>query len=638
MNKDWNYILNEDNLINESNILVNILDNDVNNIIYLYINNPNDYLNIIKIIKKNYIDYNTFYSIIDLFCIINKTKKISKAKKILNNYQNKLKNNNDFFTLLNYLNKCNLPFQERVFFEKYIKQYKNHKLTTGNQEKINKIYYYICKLNNELLTDLNNNNFHFEIPKKYVDTNSKINNINDDKLCFKINYHNYHFINNMITNNIMRSRLQNQFQHTSNKIINNFTKILILKHELAKRNGFNNYGEFLLDKSSKDFEHIEIYLKKFIESFTPNINNLFKKVCQELKLKKIYESDLRYWFSISKKKFIYSPNDIIVLLINVFNKFFGLTIIDSTTPNWNSNVISLNILNENSLVVGTIYLDLLKRNNKIKCPKTIILNDFFEDNGNYKLPTAVIVAGYDSLSEKILSIDDAIYLFKQFGFIIHHLVHKSNFGLNNVDLDLHSFMPILMEHLFLHFCPNIDSNITQIIKFEKIFYIFNISVEALFDLLIHTSEFFVNICKELAKDEKNLNVHMNKLYFNLYDLIMEKFKDNFEYPKIAINPHLLYRIINGDSCALYSNAFNNIMVYNLVQFLIDKNLGTSFRKKVLEPSNDYFRNLLNKFFEEHKIDSLKLSSILANNNNIDDEINNLKPKIIKEKINKISLF
>ena len=665
-NKNWKYIFNIDNLINESKIFLTNSQNNYDEIINTKIINNNTAENIINLLAINIIDFDSFYSIVELYNLVKKSKKFIIVKKLFDQHNNYIKNNYKLYDQLIILKKIySGSHEKKSFINNFIHRYfKNGSLDLSVNNNTMKINNYITKLQNQLENDKNSFTLHFNVDPNNIHKNMLMREIPSDKFIqFDINHFNYNYISSLLINSIDRNKLENLYYDNSNYVMKKFAKILILQHEFAKKNGSSNYGEFIYNKNTNDYQFIINVLKNIIDNLSPNIINLFKLITNNLQQSFISQIDVNYWFFHKKNIIKFSPNSVIQLFINVVKNIFGLNINISSNVNdlWHNSIIQLNVFDEKFILLGNIYLDLVYRKNKITCPHTVILDTYNELSST--LPSISIIAGYTSLSEKILSINDALYLFKQFGQIIHYVCHKSKFGILNVSNADHEFcnlMTYLMEYIFwnknnleilckenlpsketnLTFTNNIIDELIYINNLEKIHSLFFSSIDSLFDLLIHSSNSFVDICKDLIKDENNLHLHINKLYFNLYDNIVDKFKSYFKYNQNGVNPLLLNKIIDGNICTIYNNVFNNITAFNLFNLIAEKNNGIIFRKNVLENNNHCFKNLLNNFFtsENSQYNIFNLSLFLNNFNKNTDYFNllyNTKSKIntIRSKIN-----
>lgn len=638
----WIYITNHENLIKETNIILQIFKNNEKIILNTNLDNLSNYRKIFDLVVKNHIEYNNFFSINQICHSFNKSTYTKKSIRMLEKYFDNLKCNYNYFNKLKVLYNLSINQEEKIFIYQILDIYNRDFIVSNkNDQKLNLIQNYIHKLNNELFNYFNNYFIIYDIQSEYI---PKISKLNYQNLSFKINFNNYDYINSLIINSNLRNELQNTFFSITNTIMTNFTKMLILKHQFAKKNNFNHYGNYLTGKSNEDFVFIEKILKNNINYLNDELYNIFIQITKDLKISKVSEADIKFWLSNKKNGLFVSVNQLLDLLKILVKKYFGLILIDNNNIQvWDNSVKTLCIYDDNNTLLGYLFLDLLYKKNKIQCPKVVIINDYY----NYeqiKLPCIALIAGYNSLDEKILNLNDSLYLFKQFGFIIHHSSHKCKFGLNNIDTDLYNFMPCLMENIFWnteslsYICDNNDliDYLINIYKVEKIYYLFFSSINGLFDLLIHTSEPFVNICKELAKDENNLHIHINKLYFNLYDTLVSKFKICFSYNRNFINPNLIYKIINGDACILYNVIISNIMSFNLFNNL-NKNNIVKFRKTVLENPNDYFKNLLYQFSTQFSFDLFEIDKFIEYLKDNSFSKINTKQRIVKERINKISI-
>ncbi len=646
--KDWKYVLNINNLVRESKILLEYLNTNYNLILKANLLESGTARNVLDIIIKNNYEFNSFYSIIQLYELINKSKKIIDIKKLFDLYIENMNSETFQNILINIINICNTTNEEKLFINNLQNNYFKHKLLNKNDEKNIKILNYINTLNYKLNNEILSHKIQYNIDSTKLDDNFfKIYDCKNKNICLEINHNNYNYISSQIKDSQDRNKLEYLYYHSNNNILKNFSKILILRHQIAKKANYNNFGEFITNKKKSDFDFIADVLRNIIDNFSPKLQNIFDYISKDLNLDQISQADINFWFTSKKKNILFSPMDIIQLFINIAKKIFGLRVsIIEDTKTWDKTVITLSIHNESNKLYGHVYLDLLYRNNKITCPRVLVLNDHCKYQNNIIPSLLTIVAGYKSVTEKILSLNDAVYLFKQFGYIIQHSSHISNCGFYNMDYDFTNVISDLMEYFFwqknvlIHFCgkEKIDELIF-INKMEKIYSLYFSTIDALFDLLIHTSDFFVNLCKDLAKDELNLHRHMNKLYFDLYDKIMNRFQ-SFKYNKEISNPNIINKLIDEGAANVYNIVFNDIVAYNLFKLLSENNNGVKFRKFVLENPNDYFKNLINNFFSDEKSEYDMFNIDVFIKYLLDETIiNNINSKQhkIKEKISKITI-
>jgi len=123
---------------------------------------------------------------------------------------------------------------------------------------------------------------------------------------------------------------------------------------------------------------------------------------------------------------------------------------------------------------------------------------------------------------------------------------------------------------------------------EKVFKLFMLSINSIFDIIINYSKSFVDIRKDLLKDEQILYKYIDKLYSNLCSNTMKQFDNILEIPK-SINKDLI-KILISNNAMLYNCIFNK-----MISHTINKNLSVSFRKKVLEDNSDAFRQILSRY-------------------------------------------
>lgn len=605
MSKNWRYILNIKNIKTESISIFSLLFDNINTIIQTKINNRKIASYICNMISKNNIEYNSILSIIELYIILNNT--IVDDYKILNklirNYNKKILSR-DYIKQLYKLSEI-LDGEQKIFIDNIIKINYTNKISHTDDTKQNIIVEYISKLNYNLITKMSKCYFVLYLENNMIqESNTNINTT-------KINYNNYYKINNILLKQKDRYKLCTEYNKFTSIFLSDFTKLLILRHQYAKLSNYDHYGHYILNKSNNQFDSIEIILKNIINRLNEDIMYMMKLISNELELKKITHNDICYWIynQILNNNNNYNVTNIIHMFIKYSKKYFDITITKINNNNiWNDTSLSFSV-HRKELLIGYLFIDL--KSNNIQKHNIIVLNDyhhFHVDNELYsKIPHIVLIINHSSYSKKELNSNEAVNLFKEFGYIVHHFLHKSKYGLNNVDFEFHNFMPYLMEQIFWH-----NNKQTKYDKLYKLYNVYKLCIDSLFDILIHTSEPFIDMCKDLAKDEDNLDYHMNKLYFKLYDKIVDNFSDYFIYQNNNIDFDLIQKLINGDSCIIYTNILNDIISYNIYNIIDENNKNKDKLINALISSNDMFKNII--------INSFGDNNLMC----IDNYINNIK--------------
>lgn len=490
----------------------------------------------------------------------------------------------------------------------------NNENISPDDQKIKQLENIVSSLHNILRTDINKFSFvyrlHKDVINKIIIPKSYSLMENGNMINLNISIDNYNYINSMIYGQTYRKELQDKFYRINKNIMRNFAKSLILQHHVSKKYGYSSYGQYKLANSNTDLKYVELTLKNIIDNLVPLMKNYLDIIKRDMNVEYVLESDINYWFSNKKKIILLSPNNIINYVAYIVNLLFGLKF--SEISNNMCEIYDSRTGEE----LGTIYIDILCCDNKNKFPVIHSVGGCSGEKSKF-----VLTAGYTSISENILSLEDSVYLFKQFGILIYQILQKRMY-IDNIDIEHYNFMGYFMEHIFWDrkYLSNLIKDgfllsfITEIHKMELIKNMFFNSIDSLFDLLIHNSNHFVDVCRDLAKDEKNLHTHINKLYFNLFDSLMSPLKNIFTYDKSYFNPNILLKIIGGDACIIYSSVFNTFVSYNILQTI---NSGNTKAKmdfvEILSSINLSFGKLLDLYSKQQNVDQYNFDTFLMGN-------------------------
>ena len=235
--------------------------------------------------------------------------------------------------------------------------------------------------------------------------------------------------------------------------------ILTLRQEKAGLLGFANYAElslatkmadspvqvidFLQDLAQRSHHQSEAEFKR-LQEFAANEYNLAEvapwdlaflseKKCQMLYA--ISQEELRPYFSLPK---------VMKGLFTIVNKLYGMHMDEITgVDNWHPDVKCYRVLDENRQLRGYIYVDLFARQHKRGGAWMDSLQGRRKlANGQVQLPIATLTCNFAKPAGKkvaILSHDEVLTLFHEFGHCLHHVLTKVNYlsaaGINGVEWD-----------------------------------------------------------------------------------------------------------------------------------------------------------------------------------------------------------
>ncbi|QJC29916.1 oligopeptidase A [Enterobacteriaceae endosymbiont of Plateumaris sericea] len=251
---------------------------------------------------------------------------------------------------------------------------------------------------------------------------------------------------------------------------NNFPiiiKELKLRYKLANLLGYNSYAEkSLINKSAKNVNEILFFLKNLVEcsydQAKKEIYNLKKFIQKKYNLIKINPWDTTFYIE-KYKHYLYGINDNIICsyfpllyvmngMFKIINKVFGLIFKKRKVNVWNNNVYFFDVFNDKNELYGSIYFDLYIRKNKRNgawmdiCQSRII-----KFNNILQYPVAYINCNFSHPINNIslLTHNDVITLFHEFGHALHHIITKINIpnisGINGINFDIAEFPSQFME-------------------------------------------------------------------------------------------------------------------------------------------------------------------------------------------------
>ncbi|HIG07055.1 MAG: oligopeptidase A [Methylococcales bacterium] len=245
--------------------------------------------------------------------------------------------------------------------------------------------------------------------------------------------------------------------------------LLALRHEKAQLLGFNNYAELSLatkmaDNPQQVIDFLEDLANKSKEQAQKDFDALQQFARQEYKVKQLDAWDINYFSEKMRQQHLelsqeeirnYFPiTRVLPGLFTIVNKLYGLTISEiHDFDRWHTDVRFFEIHDKNKALRGKFYLDLYARPNK---RGGAWMDDCVSrKNGpeGLQTPVAYLTCNFTPPSSDdpaLLSHDEVITLFHEFGHGLHHMLTQvdalSVSGINGVQWDAVELPSQFMEN------------------------------------------------------------------------------------------------------------------------------------------------------------------------------------------------
>lgn len=253
----------------------------------------------------------------------------------------------------------------------------------------------------------------------------------------------------------------------NSKIMN---EILVKRAELAKILKFKNYAQYsLFTKMAKNEKQVLNFLNKLAKYSKPKakkeIEELQKFAEQKDNLKKLQPWDVMYYsekikeqkYNITQEKLrkFFPEKQVLSGLFKLLKRLYGINIKQIYNIDvWHKDVKVFAVFDKNNKKQSIFCLDLYSRSNKQSgawmgdfCARHII------SNAKKQIPIAYIVCNFNSpirKSQSLLTHDDVITLFHEFGHCLQHILTKIDYanvsGINGVPWDAVEIASQFMEN------------------------------------------------------------------------------------------------------------------------------------------------------------------------------------------------
>lgn len=457
-----------------------------------------------------------------------------------------------------------------------------------------------------------------------------------------LNHQSYNYFMKTIKDSYCRGHIEKKYQQKAIDSLDLLAKLLILRHQYVQEIGFNHrsYFEYKKNKILGETDDIKNMINDIIVKIETKSRKEMERIQSEMTRdgihKKIDNHDVIYYQEKLKSKINFKPIDVLNLLFDTLNKYFGIKICQTKYSNklWHPNVLVYQVFDDENMFLGYLFLDIEMRKTKsITTPLFTHLSQQFKCKSNVIPSKVVLIAGYQKLDEPCMTYSDVAILFREFGNVIQFLSYSTTKGSNIMNYEFLELMPKIMEHIaweqetIKKLCFKKDVSIVDHILFTRtIDLMYTIKIQcigALFDHMIHASEEILIMIKQKNENKGEI---IKKLYQQIYNDVMATQSDIVNFGNIS--PNVIYDEINGMGGMVYNHLLIEILSYT-VFFLVKKGHGKEFMKTVLENQVNGIRKNLHNFISKFKIDtySLYVKNVFEHNFESKDVVNKTKKNI-----------
>lgn len=246
--------------------------------------------------------------------------------------------------------------------------------------------------------------------------------------------------------------------------------ILKTRHEIAALVGFNNYADYsLATKMAKTADTVLNFLHDLVKRSKPMAKKEVEEIAALAKkldnLTSLEAWDLAYYSEkLQEETFNFTQEDLrpyfplpkaLSGLFHIIHQLYGITIKENKNiETWHPDAHFYEIYDEQNNLRGGFYTDLYARKHKRdgawmdECRVRRRL-----DNGDLQLPVAYLTCNFMppvNNQPALLTHDDVITLFHEFGHCLHHMITKVDYasvsGINGVAWDAVEFPSQFMEN------------------------------------------------------------------------------------------------------------------------------------------------------------------------------------------------
>jgi oligopeptidase A len=244
----------------------------------------------------------------------------------------------------------------------------------------------------------------------------------------------------------------------------NIEKILALRHEAARLVGFTAYAEYsLATKMAKSSEQVIAFLRQLAAHSRSAAEREYAELSAFAGID-LEPWDVTFWlekykqakFSISNEELrqYFPVNEVVNGLFALAGVLYDIELSqDASIKTWHDDVRYFNVRESGGVLLGGFYTDLFARSGKRTGAWIDECIGRQQLNGQLDLPAGYLVCNFpppngDGVS--LLTHDDVVTLFHEFGHMLHHLLTQVGFpsisGINGVPWDAVELPSQFMEN------------------------------------------------------------------------------------------------------------------------------------------------------------------------------------------------
>ena len=249
----------------------------------------------------------------------------------------------------------------------------------------------------------------------------------------------------------------------------NIEKILALRHEAANLVGFDNYAEYsLATKMADSNEHVLEFLRELAARSRDAAEKELADL-QEFAEMDLAPWDITFWlekykqakFSVSNEELrqYFPAKTVIQGLFALATRLYDISLEqDRDVAVWHKDARYFSVKDSAGQVIGGFYTDIYARNGKRNGAWIDECIGRQNLNGCTALPVGYLVCNFPPLDDAGLSLlthDDVVTLFHEFGHMLHHLLTRIDIpsvsGINGVPWDAVELPSQFMENFAWHY-------------------------------------------------------------------------------------------------------------------------------------------------------------------------------------------
>ena len=244
----------------------------------------------------------------------------------------------------------------------------------------------------------------------------------------------------------------------------NIASILALRHEAANLVGFDNYAAYsLATKMADSTDEVLSFLRELAGRSRPAAEKELADL-QEFAGMALEPWDITFWlekfkqvkFSVSNEELrqYFPASTVISGLFGLAAKLYNVELTERTDVSvWHNDARYFSIRGSDGELIGGFYTDIYARNGKRNGAWIDECISRQQLNGKAALPVGYLVCNFpprDDAGRSLLTHDDVVTLFHEFGHMLHHLLTRidvpSVSGINGVPWDAVELPSQFMEN------------------------------------------------------------------------------------------------------------------------------------------------------------------------------------------------